>query len=196
MQCCAMARSAGVTLIELLVALAVAAALLHFALPAFSYFVASQRATAFVNQTVGAIALTRATAVMRGGTATLCPSRDGTSCSERDTWHEGALIFADLDGNGVRDAEDATVTALPPLTREGRAYWRSFRNRASMSFDPRGLTRWQNGHFLYCPATRDPRLFRQVIVNYAGRTRVARDADGDGVAEDASGRPLACPDAQ
>jgi len=32
-----------------------------------------------------------------------------------------------------------------------------------------------------------------IILNAQGRVRVARDVDGDGIVEDAAGRPVSCP---
>ena len=58
---------------------------------------------------------------------------------------------------------------------------------------PSGLTDWQNGNFLYCPQGGDPRFARQIVINAQARVRHARDSDGDGIVEDARGRPVTCP---
>jgi type IV fimbrial biogenesis protein FimT len=183
----------GFSLLELLAALAVAVILGSLAVASFTGPVQQSRSTAAINQLIGAVATTRHAAIHRRTTATLCPSANGTDCGPRNTWHTGALIFADADRDGTRSADEPVIAVLPPLPGPGRAYWRSFRNRASLSFGPNGLTLWQSGNFLYCPDTEDARFFRQVILNSAGRARLARDRNGDGIAEDARGRPLTCP---
>ena len=82
---------------------------------------------------------------------------------------------------------------MPRLGEGERFYWRSFRNRSYLMIRPSGLTDWQNGNFLYCPESGDPRLARQIVINAQARVRHARDSDGDGIVEDARGRAVVCP---
>ena len=182
----------GVTLIELLVGLALAGILLGMALPAFHDLLAARRTTADMNQLAGAIATARAEAILRRRTVTLCPGAAGR-CGRTDSWHAGQLVFLDADGDGRLDDEDTVTHALPPLRPGSRVYWRAFRARSYLQFQPRGYTRWQNGSFLYCPPDGAARGARMAIVNAQGRVRMARDADGDGVVENARGRPVSCP---
>ncbi len=182
----------GLTLIELLVALAVGGALLSWATANGGHLMETRRASAALNQTLGAVAFTRHAAVTHRATATLCPSAGG-GCGLGNTWHEGALIFVDVDGDGNLDAQDTPLRRLPSLRQADRVFWRSFRNRRHLSFLPSGLTDWQSGNFTYCPANGDLRYARQAILNAQGRARLARDDDGDGIREDASGRDLRCP---
>lgn len=182
----------GLTLVELLVMLAVAGILVTVALPGFRRLSDESHSAAALNQLVGAVHFARHAAVTHGRTVTLCPARDDT-CLGRDQWHAGALVFVDLDRNGRREPEEPVVGRLPPMTGTGRVYWRSFRNRIYLQFEPRGYTAWQNGNFLYCPTDGNPRLARMIILNAQGRIRVARDRNGDGIVEDASGRPVICP---
>jgi len=185
-------KTEGLTLVELLVTLVIAGILLRMAAPAFSDLTAASRSTAALNQLIGAVNLARSTAVTHYGTVTLCPGA-GQACFARDQWHRGALLFLDRNGNGRLEADDPILGRLPPFDDGGRVYWRSFRNRAYLQFQARGYTAWQNAYFLYCPASRDPRGARMVVLNAQGRIRVARDRNGDGVVEDAAGRPVSCP---
>jgi len=185
----------GLTLVELLAALAVAAVLLGMALPAMRHLVDQQRAAAAINQVAGAVNFARASAIEGRRTVSLCPSparEPDAYCAGRDEWPIGMLVFSDGNGNGRRDAGEATLRRLPALPPGATLRWRSFRNRSYLQFLPSGLTPWQNGHFLLCLRDDDPRLARMLVVNAAGRLRHARDRDGDGVREDAQGRPLDC----
>jgi type IV fimbrial biogenesis protein FimT len=182
----------GFTLIEMLACLSVAAVLIAFALPAMHGWVARERGTAAMNQILGAVAMARTQAILQRQVVTICPGQ-GDQCLGRNQWHQGALIFADANANGRLDPADTMLTAVPPLRPGERVYWRSFRNRSYLQFHPRGFTRWQNGNFLYCPPDNQARQARMAIINAQGRVRQARDADGDGVVEDASGNPVRCP---
>lgn len=182
----------GFTLVELMAVLAVVAVLMSFALPSFQRLLSAQRGAAAMNQMVAAVHAARSLAVTSGRMTTLCPGAEG-ACVGRNQWHRGALIFIDDNANGELDGDEQVNRALPPLTPGERIYWRSFRNRSYLQFRPRGHTRWQNGHFLYCPPDADATLARMAVLNAAGRLRIARDRDGDGIAEDASGDPLECP---
>jgi type IV fimbrial biogenesis protein FimT len=124
---------------------------------------------------------------------TVCPSSDAMSCGARDTWHAGTLIFADPNRNGAREPNESVLRWLPGLDHRGRIYWRSFRNRSYLQFTATGMTDWQNGNFLYCPANRDPHFAREVILNAQARPRKAPDANRDGIVEDANGDSVRCP---
>jgi type IV fimbrial biogenesis protein FimT len=180
------------TLPELLLVLAIIAVTLLLGLPSFGNLVAAERATSALNGIVGGVAVARTQAILQRRTVTLCPGRAG-GCLGRDQWHQGALIFIDEDGDGVLDVGERLVATLPALRGGGRIYWRSFRNRSYLQFHPRGYTQWQNGNLLYCPPDGRARHARMAILNAQGRVRMARDADRDGIVEDASGNPVRCP---
>jgi type IV fimbrial biogenesis protein FimT len=188
-----MQKPLGHTVLEMLVALGVAAILAGLALPAFQGFVERNRSVTVLNQIVGSLNSARHAAVMLRTTVTLCPSPTGVDCGGRDTWHQGALMFADRNANGNLDTDETVLRRLPGLETGARIYWRSFRNRSYLQMRPTGLTDWQNGNFLYCPADGDERYAREVIVNAQGRPRAAPDTDHDGTPEDANGQPLRCP---
>lgn len=181
----------GYSLVELMVALAVAGLLLGIAVPEFRDLIAAQQATARINAVAGAIQTARHLAIAQNAVAVMCPGQ-GPACAGRDQWHLGTLIFADRDGDRRVDEGELVAARLPKLDDGERLVWRSFRNRTFLQFRGTGLTDWQNGNFQYCPANGDPRLARQLILNAQGRVRQALDQDGDGIREDARGRPLTC----
>ena len=200
-------KCAGLTLVELLTTLAVAGILVASASGGAGHLLGQHRASAAVNQMLGAIRFARHAAVAHRSPATLCPA-DGAqslqpgsprgnpsreSCGRRNTWHNGALVFLDRNANGRFDGSDVLLRRMPRLGEGERFYWRSFRNRSYLMIRPSGLTDWQNGNFLYCPESGDPRLARQIVINAQARVRHARDSDGDGIVEDARGRAVVCP---
>ena len=179
------------SLLELLVTLAVAGVLMTAALPAFVELGADHRAAARANAILGAVQATRHLAITHNAPATLCPGQ-GPSCLGGNRWHEGAVVFLDLDRDHQIDAGEFVSLRLPPLDPGERIRWRSFRNRSYLVIHGSGLTDWQSGNFQYCPANGDARFARQIILNAQGRARRAIDSDGDGIREDAAGEPLRC----
>ena len=95
----AMRRSLGVTIPEMLVALAIVGVMTGFALPAFQAFVQQNRSAAALNQITGAVQFARAAAITMRNTVSLCPAEDALTCGTRDTWHNGAIIFKRYDGD-------------------------------------------------------------------------------------------------
>lgn len=185
-------RVTGLSLIELLAALAIAGTLTGYALFWSAEWVAEKRANATVNSFAAAVHIARQSAIMDNVTVTLCPmAADG--CGPRNTWHAGATIFVDHDRDRRIDGRDHVIKTFANFTDGTRVYWRSFRNRSFLRFTGNGLTDWQNGNFLFCPEDNDPRHARQLILNTAGRMYFSKDSNADGIHEDASGRPLACP---
>lgn len=182
---------AGTSLAETVTALAIAGVLVAAAAPGFSALLGRARSDAAIDQLASAVRFTRHLAVTRRVTATLCPGA-GERCGRRDTWHDGAMIFLDADADGRRDAGEVIVRRLPPLPKGHRLRWRSFRNRKSLSMRPTGMTDWQSGNMLLCPPDGDPADARQLILNAQGRVRLATDTDGDGIVENAQGRPVSC----
>ncbi|MCY4213679.1 MAG: GspH/FimT family pseudopilin [Gammaproteobacteria bacterium] len=184
-------RCRGASLLELLVALAIAGLLMGTALPAFIELGADHRAAARINAMLGAVRATRHLAITHNAPATLCAGQ-GPACLGTNRWHEGAIVFLDQDRDLQVDEGELVGLRLPPLAEGERIRWRAFRSRSHLLIHGSGLTDWQNGNFQYCPADGDARFARQIILNAQGRARQAMDADGDGIREDAAGQPLEC----
>ncbi len=136
------------------------------------------------------IAMARMSAVSENRMVTLCRSDDGQHC--RGRWMDGSILFTDRNADHVINGDDRLLFRLPPRSPAGELRFNAFRNRQYLQLTPQGVTAFQNGNFTWCPANGDLRLARQLIISFSGKTRMARDRDGDGVVENSQGLPLTC----
>lgn len=182
---------AGLSLIEILVCLSVVAfLLLKMVTPGDASARQRRQIDSAMHELIAAVDMARAHAIAENVQVTFCRSDDGRRCQGR--WQEGSILFTDFNGDRVINQNDRLVFRLEPLSAEGTLEFRSFQNRQYLQLNSRGYSNYQNGNFTFCPPNGDPRMARQVIVSLTGRTRFARDKNGDGIAEDSQGKPLSC----
>lgn len=189
-QCRVRASAQAFTLLELIVALAIVSLLVSLSAPDFAELISRKRGTLVLRQLNQAIELARLHAITGNEIVTLCRSENGRECG--GNWRNGVLVFADPDADRHLGEDQQPLRYFDFSEPHGEIYWRAFQNRQYLQFNALGFTRNQNGNFTFCPDSGDLQLARQLIVNRAGRTRVAIDSDGDGIAEDSRGRPLRC----
>ncbi len=93
------AKNVGVSLVELLVVLVLAAILLGAAAPAYHRLMRQQQLRVATNDLVAAVNLTRSHAIARGGPVMLAPLEAGGT-----DWAKGWAVFVDDNGNRRPDA--------------------------------------------------------------------------------------------
>lgn len=184
-------NAAGISIIELLLVLSlIAFLLLMFDQQGFASARENKSIDGVMTDIVSAIAMARMAAVNESRMVTFCRSNDGAHCQGK--WHEGSIIFTDRNADRTINQDDRVLFRLQAIQARGELSFNSFRNRQYLQLTPRGMTNYQNGNFTFCPFDGNPALARQVIVSLTGRTRHARDTDGDGIVENSQGKPLAC----
>lgn len=143
------------------------------------------RATAQINQFLAHLSLARSEAMKRGTEVAICPSSDGRVCDSRAAyrgWQNGALLFADNDGDGRLEREDSVVRVLE---RVDRLVIHSTRGTNKIVFQPNGLAPGTNRTFTICAATGTSKP-RYVIMSNTGRARVSATPPKDSPAADCS----------
>lgn len=96
-------KSTGFTLLELMVAIAVAAILITVSAPSFRSIIQNNRLVGQSNEMVTAFQVARSEALKRNRPVIICPSSDGTGCGT--AWTDGWIVAEDTAGAG-----SATVT--------------------------------------------------------------------------------------
>lgn len=91
-------RTAGFTLIELIVALAVVAVLATIAVPSMQKIIQRNRIATQTNSLISDIQLARSEAIRRGGSIVICTSNTGNSCTGTG-WGSGRLTYYDAPPN-------------------------------------------------------------------------------------------------
>ena len=180
----------GFSLFELVVFLCITTLISIWSYPVVSDALLRAQATAGINRLAGAVNFTRATAVIKQQTATICPMRADGKCSS--AWHNKLTVFLDRNQNGRREADESIVETVASLNDETQVRWRSFGNRQYLRFSARGYTLFQNGNFVVCPEKGNARLARQLIINVQGRARLNHTRNEAGFLIDRSGKQLRC----
>ena len=172
-----MERHRGVTLPELVFAVAITLGLLGWGIPTFRDLRLDASRAREVNQLVQAVYLARSEAIKRNGVVSLCPSLDGERCALAGTpWHRGWIVFVndDRDTPAVRDDAEELLRVYSPWERGEVSA-----NRATLSFRSFGQV-GVTATFTFCD-DRGPRAARAVIISQTGRPRVSDRSTANGL---------------
>ncbi len=115
-------RLYGFTLIELLVTMAIASIVAALAVPSFRTLLVKRSVQAAAQTFVDDLRFTRSEALRRSTRVSMCSlaTNSTTTCSgAAGNWINGWLVFADVNGNGVVDAEDEVVRVQQPPANIG-----------------------------------------------------------------------------
>lgn len=121
-------RSAGFTLLELMIAITVLGIIVGIGVPSFTDSIRRNRLTSQTNALVSAMAIARSEAVKRGTVVTICPANAAEDdCSENDQWAAtGLLVYSDINGavgrvntgSGVPAQDDLILQRLPAASAQ------------------------------------------------------------------------------
>ena len=180
----------GVTVLEVLVAMAIVAIIATATIPSFSHLLWRNQADSAIYTLYSAIQLTRHSALSFKTIVTLCPSDNGSQCG--DDWSKGYMLFIDHNNNAMIDQEnEQLIERIYPSSTHSRLTWRASAGRNFLRFSPTGMAR-EFGRFTYCHHSKDLRFAREIVINRQGRSRLSRDRNGDGIVENRSGKAPSC----
>ncbi|MGE4243891.1 GspH/FimT family pseudopilin [Ramlibacter sp.] len=169
----------GLTLVEMLVALAVLGGVLAIGGSALGEVIASVRLSAATDSVVANLNRARGEAVARNMRVVYCKSADGATCAVAGGWEQGGIVFQDANDNSRRDPDEPALSLQQPFATGTR-----IRGNGTVedyvSFAPDGRSRhsgsgaFQAGTITVCHASAGRSEARQVVVNSGGRPRVQK----------------------
>lgn len=195
----------GLSLIELMVTLSIAAILLTIGVPAFVDMVVASNARSYANDLLSDINYARSEAITRGARVVICKGAAtavGTDCADANVdWEDGWKVFEDCNGNQVVNtgtcpdrngdgtADEETVLRVHAGLPSGWTLRGNTNAANRITFRPDGRT-GNNGTLVFCKGTSlnagNQTRSAAVVVLGTGRARVSPDSNGDGIPDDAA----------
>ena len=175
----------GLTLAELLIAIAIGATLFGVALPTFTDLIERQRGWTALNALHTSLHQARSYAARHHVQVSVCRSMDQTTCLSGQRWSDGWIVFEDpsnlrdcsVTSSGVCD-HGGRVLSVSPGTGNGIYITANHFVRNTVRFYPEGFARASNGTFTACSA--DGEVLRGMVLAFSGRVRVADAGDNTG----------------
>ncbi|MCC4594724.1 GspH/FimT family pseudopilin [Xanthomonas campestris pv. phormiicola] len=162
----------GYTLLQLAVVMATICVLTAIGIPAFQDLVMRQRLAVTSYRLSSQLALARSSAISSGVPVSVCPSSGGGKCREDNDWSHGWMVYRDLDRQSQPTDPDSilgqeTAPAAASMTVISNS------GRRAVRFLPDGRSAGSNLSIRICGKGR---LLAEVVVNNAGRPRLAKAA--------------------
>lgn len=109
-------KSHAFTLVEMLIAVVIAAIILALAIPAFTSFIQNNYSVSISNNLVSALKFARSEAIKRNAPVTICATLDSNFTNCGNSWNLGWIIFSDLNGDGSLAVGSDTILRIERLT--------------------------------------------------------------------------------
>jgi len=165
-------------LIELLVALSLAAVLLALAAPSYRDWIAASEMMNEAQHLANSMNMARAEAINSGLRVNLCQTAGGGQCLLAGSWEGGWMLFVDNNRNGQVDPGEKVLwteqAAAPGITLAANGPLKHY-----VSYTALGQARMLNGAlqmgtFTVC---RQGRRAIDVVLAHSGRVRIARSSE-------------------
>lgn len=167
--------STGFTLVEMLVAISIAAILLAVAIPSFQSFIKRNAIENLQTRLATGLTAARSEAAARNMVTTICGSDNGANCVV-DKWSSGWIVFLDLNANGAWDNGEEILQTF----QNSNGYFIRFKNEANntinaLSFTSQGFVRNDTRAFAaFCDPTKSAEYTQGLTVERSGRIMKAK----------------------
>ena len=161
---------AGLSVLELLVAINILGITLALAAPNMRRFLARQQMTVESLQLMTTLNYARTMAITMNNRVVLCPSVNLEHCSDQPDWHHGLMVFVDSNWNRELDPDETLL-----LAKQGTGNpisIKTTRGRRRIAYHGTGLSPGSNVTFSICDS-RGLAQPKAVIISNTGRSRTA-----------------------
>ncbi len=169
-------HGAGFTLVEMLVAVAIAAVLASIGIPSLQSTIEDNQMTSRYNEFLSSLNFTRNSAISQGNSVALCKrNATGNNCAANDAgWQNGWLVFSDKNNNGSVDAGEEILLDKSDIDTQVNLQYSRAINRISYSAE--GYAKGYAGTITFCDQRGDS--FRKgMVISQNGRVRMAEPGD-------------------
>lgn len=170
-------QASGITLVELMITLSIAAIVLTFGVSGFRTLIAYNKMTNATNSLIAHLQFARSEAVKRSADVSLCPSTDGVGCVEESdgSLAVGYIVKVDSTGEVIRRVDGKEMEGISATKN---------RPTSPITFGADGSAGGTNCTITICdPGDSDNK--RGILVSNIGRVRVSDYGSG--------GEALSCP---
>jgi type IV fimbrial biogenesis protein FimT len=165
----------GWSLVEMAIALAIAAALVVLGVPTYQDWMASQQLLHHAQLLAQTLTLARTEAVKHGYRVNVCKSADGRICANAGRWDMGFLMYTEDDADGTVDTDETLLRAEGPaphnITIEANRPLDDYVSFTSLGHARLLSGALQMGTFTVCKPGREALL---VVLANSGRVRIDR----------------------
>lgn len=174
--CAHVKRSAGGTLLELLISISIVAVVLAVAIPSYDALIQQTRFATFSNNYLLHLHLARSEAAKRNDRVVICKSADASTCTTSGSWNQGWIVFHDANNNAQIDLGEEILRVNEPLPSN----WSFLGNTPVVnyvSYSSTGIARSTSGSFqagtlTLCRVSQGGGEARAVVISATGRPRV------------------------
>ncbi|WP_255520209.1 GspH/FimT family pseudopilin [Ramlibacter aurantiacus] len=164
-----MGSERGLTLIELMVGLSIAAILAAIAAPSFRTLLARRAVESAAADFMADFRYARTEALKRGHPVSVCGSSDGLACTHSKDWRGGWIVFADRDANRLVDAGEAVLRVQGAARGLRELLVDRGATPSSFTFHPNGLANGVYASVSIKASGADPEISRCAKVSGRGR---------------------------
>lgn len=172
------AVTSGLTIVELLVALAIAGLLAALAVPAFHDWLGAYELANHTRHLAESLTRARTEAIRRGYRVNLCKSPDRVQCADQGSWEAGFVMYVDVNHDGRVDAGEPVLgvegPAPPGITITANRPLDDYVSYTSIGHARMLNGALQMGTFTLC---RHGQRAQHVVLANGGRVRTERTAD-------------------
>jgi type IV fimbrial biogenesis protein FimT len=179
----------GLTLIEVILAIALFSILASIAATSWTQLVSSSRHTEMVNSTHRMFAAARSHAVHHKTLTTICPLSASGQCF--DDWSQPISIFP--DSNNDKRPDNASIHRTFNLSSTNSILTSRTAGRGYFQFAADGMSHGTMGSLIACSVGGDRVRMSYLALNIGGRLRTLSDEDQDGIITLPWGTTVSCP---